>query len=99
MAHYGWLVRPYVTLCRISAIPIVVLLLVRSRDNSVCQLLVLLILLLMQISDVQDGLAARLAKQKTAATNPFGELMDPIADKLYINSTYLTLSIIHNFPI
>lgn len=37
----------------------------------------------MQISDVQDGLAARLAKRKTAATNPFGELMDPVADKLY----------------
>lgn len=95
--------KPYriantLTLCRLIAIPVVIFLLFRSQKFPQYQLIVLLVLVCMQATDILDGYLARLDRKKTATNNPFGQIMDPIADKLYINSTYLTLSFTHNFP-
>ena len=51
----------------------------------------------MQISDILDGYLARQA-QGERRQNPTGEILDPIADKLYINGAYLTLMAIGRVP-
>lgn len=86
------------TLVRILAIPIVIILLFRSQHFPPYKIHALFILIFMQASDILDGFLARLVRRKTGVANPWGQLLDPIADKLYINSTYVTLSITHNFP-
>ena len=86
------------TICRILLIPVVITLLFLSRKIPVYQVVALLVLVFMQASDILDGYFARLARRKASTENPFGRLMDPIADKLYINSTYITLSVTHGLP-
>jgi len=84
---------------RLLAIPFVILLLFKSRKFPDYQMVVLAVLVCMQASDVLDGYFARIDKKRTNGFNFFGQIMDPVADKLYINSTCLTLSFTHNFPI
>lgn len=87
------------TLCRLLATPIVIILLVEAQQNIIYKKSALLMLILMQFSDVADGFIARCAKRRTKAPNPFGRIMDPVADKLYIDSTYVALSVLFGFPI
>ena len=83
---------------RLLAIPLVIFLLFKSRTFPDYQMVALVVLVCMQASDILDGYFARIDQKKTKASNLFGQIMDPVADKLYINSTYLTLSFTHNFP-
>jgi len=96
--------RPYaianiLTISRLLAVPLVVFLLLRAKQIPTYQIVVLVVLICMQTSDILDGYFARLDKQKGPKKNTFGEIMDPVADKLYINVTYITLSITHAFPV
>jgi len=86
-----------ITLCRILAIPVVIVLLARSQQVHDYQVIALLVLVLLQASDILDGFIARMGQRRIAKSNPFGRLMDPVADKLYINS--ITLLITHSFPV
>lgn len=45
-------------------------------------------------TDILDGFLARTGKQKTLV----GSLLDPLADKLLLSSTYLVLAIIKEIP-
>ncbi len=45
-----------------------------------------------------DGYLARLGTQKLASPNHFGEMIDPIADKLYLGAAYITLAVTAQFP-
>ncbi len=97
-------IKPYtianlLTLGRLLAIPAVVFLLFKSQQIPKYQTVVLILLICMQVSDILDGYFARLDKKKGVTGNPFGEFMDPVADKLYINATYITLSLTHAFPV
>ena len=83
---------------RILAIPFAVFLLTRAQQHPGYLRLAVLILILQQASDILDGFLARRARRKSARENPFGQLMDPVADKLFIGSTYITLSLTHDFP-
>ena len=86
------------TVCRILVIPLVLYLLVNSPDDPRYRYYALIILIVQQASDILDGFLARRVKRKTSAPNRFGEIMDPLADKLYLGSTYLALSYALGFP-
>jgi len=54
----------------------------------------LLVFFLAGVSDGIDGFLARLLKQKTA----IGAFIDPLADKLLLNTSYITLAILGILP-
>jgi len=56
------------------------------------------LLIFMQSTDIADGFLARHGQKLFPIKNLFGAVLDPLADKFYINSTYLTLSSIGLFP-
>src|SRR6266487_5914107 len=56
--------------------------------------LALLTLIVAGITDILDGVIARLANQRTK----LGAYLDPLADKLLLTSAFVTLSILHLVP-
>lgn len=87
------------TLTRLLATPLVVWLLVEAhRDESRAPWALALIIFL-QATDLLDGfLARRAGAARGERLNPAGEILDPIADKLYINSAYVTLAVVGRVP-
>jgi cardiolipin synthase len=57
--------------------------------------LALLTLIVAGITDILDGVIARMANQRTK----LGAYLDPLADKLLLTSAFVTLSILHLLPI
>jgi cardiolipin synthase len=53
------------------------------------------IFLFSMLTDVLDGMAARLRGERTQ----LGVFLDPMADKLLLSATYLTLSYLHKIPL
>ncbi len=78
-----------ITLTRILLTPLFVILLIQQRFQQA-----LWIFILAGISDMADGLIARRWRQKS----PLGALLDPLADKLLMCSSFVTLSIYHLIP-
>ena len=79
----------FLSLIRILFIPILVILLIYEYYD-----LSLIILVLSAISDALDGFIARFFHQKTT----LGAYLDPIADKLLLVTSYITLSILNIIP-
>jgi cardiolipin synthase len=79
-----------ITFFRILLIPFFINCLICRYDK-----LALAILVLAFISDGLDGLLARLANQRTL----LGMYLDPIADKLLLMASFITLSIINLIPV
>lgn len=78
-----------ITIARILLIPVFIIgLLENARGWPV------VIFILSSLTDVLDGAAARWRKEKTV----LGSFLDPVADKLLIVSTYLTLSHLRLIP-
>ena len=77
------------TLLRILLTPVLVIMLIRQNYMSA-----LLIFTAAGISDALDGAIARLMKQKTR----IGAILDPIADKLLLASSYVTLAVMGSLP-
>ena len=86
------------TVFRILLIPLVLYLLVNSPEHPRYRLYALIILIVQQASDILDGFLARRIKRDLSPSNRFGEVMDPLADKLFIVSTYIALSHALGFP-
>jgi cardiolipin synthase len=86
------LIANTLSLCRLLATPFVVLLLLRAEDSPDYNRLALVLLLTLQASDILDGFLARRAMEMGARNNPFGQVLDPLADKLYIGSAYIALA-------
>ncbi len=86
------------TVGRLCAIPVLIFLLANLDQDARYVNLALLFLVTMQASDILDGFLARRAPKQQTANNLFGQIMDPAADKLYINSTCFTLSLTQDFP-
>jgi CDP-diacylglycerol--glycerol-3-phosphate 3-phosphatidyltransferase len=86
------------TVGRLLAVPLLIVLLFGAVDDPNLMTAALVLVIVLQASDILDGFLARRAMRATGISNLFGQVMDPIADKLYINSTYITLSAIHGFP-
>ncbi len=78
-----------VTLLRILLTPLMVILLIDGKVFEAFGIFVLA-----GFTDALDGLLARALKQKTR----IGAILDPIADKLLLNSSYVALSIMGLVP-
>ena len=78
-----------ITLARILLTPLFIIFLIQGRYHKA-----LLIFLLAGVSDLADGLVARVWQQKS----PLGAYLDPLADKLLLSSSFVTLSISHVVP-
>jgi cardiolipin synthase len=74
------------TLSRIAAVPVICLLLV--LDSATGDRLAFAVYVLACLTDFLDGWLARLRRQQS----PFGQMLDPIADKLLIASLLLVLA-------
>ena len=86
------------TVGRLCAVPLVIFLVANAHTNPLYGKIALLTIVVLQTSDVLDGFLARRAQKQRKVRNLFGQIMDPAADKLYINSTCVTLSITQDFP-
>lgn len=78
-----------ITLARILLTPLFIIFLIQKRYQ-----LALWIFVLAGLSDLADGVIARRWRQKS----PLGTFLDPLADKLLMGSSFITLSISHLIP-
>ena len=78
-----------ITLARILLTPLFIILLIQKRYHPA-----LWIFVCAGLSDLADGLIARRWRQKT----PLGTFLDPLADKLLMGSSFITLSIYQIIP-
>lgn len=78
-----------ITLARILLTPLVIILLIQKRYDTA-----LLVFVLAGLSDLADGLIARHWEQRS----PLGTFLDPLADKLLLVSSFVTLSIYRLVP-
>ena len=74
------------TLYRIAAVPVIVVLLL--FPNRVCTAIAALIFSMAAITDFLDGFFAR----RRGLVTSFGKIMDPLADKLLVSSTFIMLA-------
>ena len=78
-----------ITLTRILLTPLFIIFLIQGRYRKA-----LLIFILAGVSDLADGLIARWWQQKSR----LGSYLDPLADKLLMSASFVTLSISHLIP-
>ncbi len=78
-----------ISVFRIISVPVLVILLMEGKMLSA-----LLVFFVAGLSDAVDGFLARLLNQKTA----IGAIIDPLADKLLLNTSYITLAILGLMP-
>lgn len=78
-----------ITLARILLTPLFIIFLIQGKYFKA-----LLIFLLAGLSDLADGLVARMWQQRS----PLGEYLDPLADKLLMSASFVTLSISRVIP-
>ena len=78
-----------ITLARILLTPLFIIFLIQGRYRQA-----LVVFLLAGLSDMADGLVARGWQQKS----PLGEYLDPLADKLLMSASFVTLSISRVIP-
>jgi len=82
------------TIFRIVVTPLIVWLLI-GFDGLALHALALLLFLIASLTDLFDGILAR----KLQVVSEFGKFMDPLADKILVNSTFITLNILDVMPI
>jgi len=73
-----------ITVARILLTPVLVIFLINGRITAA-----LVVFVIAGLSDGLDGFIARMMRNKTR----FGEITDPLADKLLLDTTYVTLAI------
>jgi cardiolipin synthase (CMP-forming) len=78
-----------ITLSRILITPLFIIFLIQGNYRRA-----LILFLLAGVSDLADGLIARTWQQKSR----LGSYLDPLADKLLMATSFVTLSIYHQIP-
>ncbi len=78
-----------ITLARILLTPIFIIFLIQGKYSRA-----LLVFILAGVSDLADGLIARTWQQKSR----LGSYLDPLADKVLMAASFVTLSIYHQIP-
>lgn len=78
-----------ITLARILLTPLFIIFLIQGRYRQA-----LVVFLLAGLSDLADGLVARVWQQKS----PLGAYLDPLADKLLMSSSFVALSVAKVIP-
>ncbi len=87
------------TLARLLATPALVWVLLQTPLDRRFDWMAIGMIVALQATDVLDGILARRARPPDAGrVNPTGEMLDPLADKLYINSAYITLLLLGRVP-
>lgn len=81
------------TVGRIAAIPVIALLVLSGVD--LLRWLALLLFILAALTDLLDGLLARLMGE----TSDLGRMLDPIADKLLVGALLIVFAFDHTFTI
>ena len=93
--HFLLRIANTLTILRLLGTPALVYLLLRSVEDPDYRWIALGLVAVLQTTDILDGYLARQAKGGVRErVNPTGEVLDPIADKLYINSAIITLALI-----
>jgi len=82
------------TIFRIVITPLIVWLLI-GFDGFTLHLIAVSLFLIASLTDLFDGILAR----KLQVVSEFGKFMDPLADKILVNSTFITLNILDIMPI
>ncbi|MCF7796974.1 MAG: CDP-diacylglycerol--glycerol-3-phosphate 3-phosphatidyltransferase [Lentisphaeria bacterium] len=82
------------TIFRIVATPIIIWFLL-GFDNFYIHLTAFILFLLASLSDLFDGIIAR----RLEVVSEFGQFMDPLADKILVNGTFITLNILEIVPV
>ena len=80
------------TLFRILAVPVIVILLL--FPNKLCTFIAALIFSAAAITDYLDGYLAR----RRGLVTDLGKVMDPVADKLLVSSSFIMLASLHWIP-
>jgi CDP-diacylglycerol--glycerol-3-phosphate 3-phosphatidyltransferase len=87
------------TILRLAGVPLVIWVIYRTSLGPELDWVAVSLVVALQVTDMLDGYLARQAKHgETRRVNPLGEVLDPIADKLYINGAFLTLIAIGRVP-
>lgn len=86
------------TMMRLLATPLVVYLVLQTATDARYNWYALGLIAALQATDVLDGYVARQAKGPVRIRT-IGEILDPIADKLYINSSVIALAWIDRVPL
>jgi len=82
------------TIFRIVVTPLIVWFLI-GFDGFTLHLIAFVMFLVASLTDLFDGMLAR----KLQVVSEFGKFMDPLADKILVNSTFITLNIMEIMPI
>jgi len=79
----------FLTMIRILLVPVLTILLIEGKTTAAFA-----VFILAGISDGLDGFLARMLKQKTL----LGAILDPLADKLLLIASYVTMAILGIIP-
>lgn len=82
---------------RLLSAPVIVVLIWRSQDVESSRYAAFWLILCLQLGDMVDGHLARKGSRKLAVRNYFGEIIDPVADKMYIGAAFVTLGLTDQF--
>lgn len=86
------------SLIRLFAVPVIVVLIWRASEAESSRYAAFWLVMFLHLGDMVDGYLARKGSQKLAVRNYFGEMVDPVADKMYIGAAYCTLAITDQVP-
>ncbi len=86
------------SLFRVCATPGLVYLIWRSGELESYRYAAFWLVAILHICDMIDGSLARRGSRTLAVRNYFGEIIDPIADKLYIGAAFVTLGLTGQLP-
>lgn len=90
MSFTGMTLANKITILRIILIPVLVIGLLAGANTWP-----LIIFILSMVTDVLDGVAARMRGERTQ----LGSFLDPLADKMLLTAVYLTLTYLHRIPL
>ncbi len=86
------------SLTRLLATPVVVYLVWRGAESDAHRLAAFWLLMALHLSDVLDGYMGRTGSRVLAKPNHFGQMADPLADKMYIGAAFVTLALTQQLP-
>ena len=82
-----------VSLVRLASVPVIILLIWKSSDGETSRYAAFWLVAALQVGDMLDGYLARKGTRQLAVRNDFGEVIDPIADKMYLGAAFITLAL------
>ena len=82
-----------VSLVRLASVPLIVLLIWNSSTGETWRYAAFWLVVGLHLSDMVDGYLARKGTSRLAVRNDFGEVIDPIADKMYLGAAFITLAL------